>query len=92
VQEARVATDADVDVLRALAMLISLREPVYLSRRAEGRKGVRTVLTFEVDTSQLRQAGRQVRERMHSVHARGPGRMPRGSCDPREPRPAARPT
>ena len=63
-QEARVATDADVDVLRALAMLISLHEPVYLSRRAEGRKGVRTVLTFEVDTSQLRQAGRQVRERM----------------------------
>ncbi len=56
--------DRVTNLLRALAYLLAHDEPVRFERSYEGRKGHRSVLTFEVETSLLRQGLREVHDRL----------------------------
>ena len=47
--------DRLTNLLRALAYLLAHDEQVRFERSYDGRKGYRSILTFEVETSLLRQ-------------------------------------
>ena len=65
--------DRITNLLRVLADLLACEEPVRFKRSYEGRKGHRSMLRFEGETSLLRQG-------LAEVHARLEGR-PRGAPD-----------